>query len=73
MHCRSVWQKYNAQIPAVHLRDACPKSKAAIILNRLAHRIINDVLNPLQTNHRPVRSLAHCLEIAGELHGRNRN
>jgi hypothetical protein len=52
----------------VHLFDASPSADATVSLHHFPHRMLDCVLDPLQTNHRTIRARADRLEILGELH-----
>lgn len=69
MNRLSIWKQDNAQISAVHLCDWSPSPDAPVLLDHFANRIGHDMHNPLQTDHNPVRSLVHRMEILGEFHG----
>jgi hypothetical protein len=68
MHGLSVWKQYNAQKPAVHLRNWRPASNPPVLLNGLLDRMIDNALNPLIANDGAVRPLTSRLEVGGALH-----
>lgn len=68
MNGLSVRQQNDPQIPALHFWYWSPTANAAILLNDFFHRMVNDVLNPLQPDQGTIRTLPHGMEILSEFH-----
>jgi hypothetical protein len=57
-------------MPPAHLRNWRPTANPTVLLNDFFHRMFNDVLDPLQSNHGAIRTLMHGVEVLGEFHKR---
>lgn len=68
MNSLSVGKKDYAQIPAAHFSDWRPTANAAVLLDRLLYRMIDDALNPLILNNSAVGPNTHCLKVLSGFH-----
>jgi len=68
VYCLAVWEQYNAQVHTVRIGNFRPAAYAAVGLYRLPNGVVNDVLNPFQTDEGTVGALAGGLKIIGALH-----
>jgi hypothetical protein len=56
------------QIPVAHLSDWRPTANAAVLLDLLLYRMIDDALNPLILNNSAVGPNTHCLKVLSGFH-----
>jgi hypothetical protein len=64
----SIRKKDYAQIPVAHLCDWRPTANATVLLDFLLCRMIDDALNPLNSNHSVVGPNTHCLKVLSGFH-----
>src|SRR5436309_14702242 len=67
MHSLAVSQQHDAEVTTPHLRDCRPATDATVGLDLLSHRMLDDMLDPLQPNDRTVRAQPHRFEVSREL------
>src|SRR5919106_3279805 len=63
----AVGQQHHTEISTVHLVDRRPAANTTVRLNHLPYRMLGDMLDPLQANHRTIRAETDRFEVSREL------